>query len=94
MQYLKAFDQLVLHLKDLNQDSPEQSAHIEKWKLEEVEKYYFSLKTNADTQRLALLDQKAKPYLIQTKRYLYWYNKMIMTKPYSFVAKIMGYSPI
>ncbi|MEX2595164.1 MAG: hypothetical protein WD426_20535 [Anditalea sp.] len=94
LQYLKSFDKLIFHLNNLNPNPPEQAVHFKEWKLEEVEKYYLSLKAKADTERLALLDQTVKPYLTQAKLHLYWYNKMIRIKPYSFIAKITGHSLI
>lgn len=94
MAYQQSFDRLMSHIKDLSEKTPEQTAPLEEWKLDEVEKYYISQKKKADKEKSALLDQKVKPYLAQTKRYLYWYNNMIKTKPYSFVASILGYSPI
>jgi hypothetical protein len=92
--YQKSFGQLVSNLRELDEDLTMQTTPLEKLKLGEVERYYQSLKINANEERLAFLKQKVKPTLAQTKLHLYWYNKLIKAKPYNFVAKIMGYSPI
>jgi hypothetical protein len=93
LQYLNSFEKLVVELQKFSH-STEQAVPFEKHRLEEVEKYYLSLKANAGQESLAILNQRIKPCLAQAKLYLYWYNKMVQTRPYSFVAKIIGHSPI
>ena len=92
--YNKAFENLVARLKEMEGYPQGQEIPLEELSLEEVEKYYWSLKSRSDIRKQEILNQKIKPSLSQAKLHLYWYNNLIKTKPYSFVAKITGYSPI
>jgi len=90
--YQKSLDPLIAQLKVLNGNSD--NFFLKDHSLEEVENHYQSLKINANKSRLEYLNQTVKPTLAKTKLYLYWYNKLIRTKPYSFVARVMGYPSI
>lgn len=61
--------------------------------LEEIEQQYHRLKSNIDQS-----DREASTHLNQIKLTLgrvrqqqYWYNNMVKTRPYSFVAKLFGH---
>lgn len=63
--------------------------------LEHYEKYYYELKNlagiDAHTEHLSGL---AKSKLIGCRRARHQYDNLLTTKPYSFVASIMGHKPI
>jgi hypothetical protein len=92
--YLKALENLVARLKEVEDGLQGQKIPLEELSLPEIENYFWTLKSGSDSQKQEILNQKIKPSLSQAKLHLYWYNNLIKTKPYSFVAKIMGYSPI
>lgn len=91
-QYRHDVKNLVALLDELYPQSG--TAPLEKGNLKEVEKYLQSLKLNTDKGRSTELDHRIMPYLAQAKMHLHWYNKMVRTKPYSFVATMLGYKPI
>ena len=62
--------------------------------LDDLEKHYSSVKSNVTSEQLALLEKSVKPMLGKAKLRLYWYNRLVQKKPYSFVARLMGYSAI
>lgn len=49
-----------------------------------------SPRTTNDPESTNLLEEK----MLQAKRLRYEYNKLIQTKPYSFVAKLLGYREV
>lgn len=64
--------------------------------LEEIEQQYYLLKSNTDQS-----DRETSTHLNQIKLTLgrvkqqqYWYNDMINTKPYSFVARLFGHKSL
>src|SRR5690606_7988591 len=79
-QYLRSLEELVARLQELNGSG---TFFVEPGSLEEVERHYQSLKVDADQERLSYLNRTVKPLLAKTKLQLYWYNKLILTKPYS-----------
>src|SRR5690554_4847414 len=82
--YYRALENLVDHLKQVEENLQGQELPLEELSLAEVEKYYWSLKTGSDIQKQEIFNQNIKPSLSQAKLHLYWYNNMIKTKPYSF----------
>ena len=64
--------------------------------LEEVEQEYQTLKSStdpSDREGMAHLNQ-IKLTLGRVKQQQYWYNNMVKTKPYSFVAKLFGHKSL
>jgi hypothetical protein len=64
--------------------------------LEEVELQYQTLKSSADPsdrEGMAHLNQ-IKLTLGRVRQQQYWYNNMVKTKPYSFVAKLFGHKSL
>lgn len=94
MLYQKSFDLLVSNLKEITGAAASKQSGWENKNLAEIERFYQSLKVNADEDLLSLLKQKVRPSLAQAKLHLYWYNKLVRQKPYSFVARLIGYSPV
>lgn len=92
--YLKAVENLVASLKEVEDGVQGKEILLEELSLPEIENYYWSLKSRSDSRNQEILNKKIKPSLSQAKLHLYWYNNLIKTRPYSFVAKMMGYSPI
>ena len=92
--YQKSFDLLVANLKEFGEPAMVNGQALENLNLMQVEGYYQSLKANGNKDLLSLLNKQIKPNLAQAKINRYWYNKLIKQKPYYFVAKLIGYSPI
>lgn len=92
-QYFRSLEELSEYLRKFDSigiDSPTP----DKFSLSELEKHYSSIKSNISGEQLPLLEESVKPMLGKAKLRLYWYNRLVQKKPYSFVARIMGYSAI
>lgn len=92
--YQKYFDLVVSDLREFDGPIKDKGHELEKLNLRQVEGIYQALKANGDKDLNRLLNLKIKPNLAQAKINRYWYNKLINQKPYYFVAKLLGYSPI
>lgn len=64
--------------------------------LEQAEHQIQELKTksNPDKQEEAAYLAQLRLALGRVKQQQYWYNNMVRTKPYSFVARIFGHKPL
>ena len=92
--YQKSFDLLVSDLKVFGDPNMVNVPGLENMNLMQVEGFYQALKANGNKDLISLLNKKIKPNLAKAKINRYWYNKLIKQKPYYFVAKLIGYSPI
>ena len=92
--YQKSLDLLVSNLKEFGDPSAGIEPGLENLNLIQLEGYYQSLKAKGDGDLIKHLKEKVKPILAQAKLNRYWYNKLIKQKPYYFVARLIGYSPI
>lgn len=92
--YQNSLDLLVSNLKELEDPSVVNKLGLENLNLMQLEGFYQSLKANGNKDLIRHLDKKIKPNLAQAKLNRYWYNKLIKQKPYYFVARLLGYSPI
>lgn len=93
-RYYQSLDTLIDRLKSLEKKAPANQTALENKDLEEIEQYYYALKSTADPDLLNRLNGTIKPDLARAKMQLYWYNNLVRQRPYSFVAKIMGHHPI
>lgn len=91
-QYFRTLEELSEHLKTF--DTYTTDTLPEEISLPGLEEHYSSLKSGVSGEQLALLEESVKPMLGKAKLRLYWYNRLVQQKPYSFVARIMGYSAI
>lgn len=95
-QYQMALEDLALRLKDYAAKDSSMNIASEPTGLEELEQQYQKIKSGTDPA-----DRQGTAHLTQIKRMLgrikqqqYWYNNMVKTKPYSFVAKLFGHRPV
>lgn len=93
-QYLRTLEELSEHLRTFDSNDIGSATLQVGFSLRDLEKHYSSIKSNISGEQLALLEESIKPMLGKAKLRLYWYNRLVQKKPYSFVARIMGYSPI
>ncbi len=89
-QYLRSLEELAVRLQELHSKTNFTTPNS----LAEAERYYQSLKASADNELLNYINQSVKPLITKARLQLHWYNKLIMTRPYSFVARITGHSAI
>jgi hypothetical protein len=92
--YQNSLDLLVLNLKEVSGPSMAVKLGLENLNLIQLEGIYHSLKAKGDKELIKHLDQNVKPSLAQARLNRYWYNKLIKQKPYYYVARLIGYSPI
>ncbi|MEX0884258.1 MAG: hypothetical protein WDZ72_12365 [Cyclobacteriaceae bacterium] len=62
--------------------------------MEDLEAYFIKLNHLDETQLSPEELNHAKQKISEGKRLKYQYHHLLQTKPYSFVAKLMGHSPI
>lgn len=92
--YVKALEELHEHLRAFDPDGGHPANLEGEFSLRDLEKHYSSLRSNISGDQLSVLEESVKPMLGKAKLRLYWYNRLVQKKPYSFVAGIMGYSTI
>lgn len=95
-QYQLALEDLALRLKVYGAKNPGTGITSEAANLEEVEQEYQKLKADTDTadvEATAQLNQ-IKLTLGRIRQQQYWYNNLVKTKPYSFVATMFGHKPL
>lgn len=96
-QYRKAADDLVTGLKAYSKSlSGGKGIPPELSDLQDAEQYYLSLRSVSDQSDHINADRLKELGLLlrRTKLQQHWYNDMVTTKPYSFVARLFGHQPI
>lgn len=95
-QYQAALDDLAVRLQGYAGKTPGVNISAQAVTIEEAERQYQQLKSSADAagqERTAQLSQ-LKLTLGRVKQQQYWYNNLVKTKPYSFVAKLFGHKSL
>ena len=95
-QYHTSLEELSARLKAYSDRHSDGVLTVEAKTLEEAEQQYDRLKSHADpSDQLASTPlNKIKHSLGRVRQQQYWYNNMIKTKPYSFVASLFGHKPL
>lgn len=92
--YQDSVDLLVSKLREFGYPSEAGEYGLGNLNLVQLEEFYQSLKANGNKDIIRDLNLHVKPNLAQAKINRYWYNKLIQQKPYYYVARLIGYSPI
>lgn len=92
--YQTSLEDLFNQLKDFSTHFSETESILEVSDFEGAESFYLSLRLGSDKEKLHWLTQKIKPLMGRTRQQKYWYNNLLQTKPYSFVAWLFGHRPI
>ena len=95
-QYHTSLDELSARLKAYSDRQSDEALMVEANTIEEAEQQYYQLKSDTDpSDRVASAPlNKIKHSIGRVKQQQYWYNNMIKTKPYSFVANLFGHKPL
>ena len=94
-QYHTALDDLAVRLQGYAGKTAGGNTAAPAVTLEQAELQYQQLKASAghEKQAVAQLNQ-LKLALGRVRQQQYWYNNMVRTKPYSFVARLFGHRPL
>ena|SRR5690554_3546006 len=93
-QYKQSMDELAEVLKTNSRQFTTMASLALPESLEEAERYYLALKEVANEEKQQSISQRVRPVLGRTRQRQHWYNNMLKTKPYSFVAGLFGHSPL
>jgi hypothetical protein len=91
-QYQAALDDLAVRLQGHAEKAAGRNIGATATTIEQAEQQYQQLKASAnpgEPQEVASLNQ-LKFALGRVRQQQYWYNNMVKTKPYSFVAQLFG----